>query len=89
MTFAIVKLKPETRLNVDFHYEVIGGLDTHWVWLAERRGGYITLRRPGYGTRDEYGSGKAMIRGVEPLIMVTPWCLLESPLLDDIRHWKL
>lgn len=85
MSFAIVKVKPGVTLSVDRHQERI---DDNGLWLAEKVRGYIKLTRPGYGSKSDYGCGAAMTRRVDCLELATPWCLIDSPLLDSCRHWK-
>ena len=89
MTYAIVKLKTGTKAFVDHQMvEISSEVGPNTRWLAEKRSNYISLTRPGFGTKDDYVNGSAMTRNVEGLILMTPWCLIESPLLADVRSWK-
>ena len=88
MVFAAVKVPPGVKLSVDRHFEVTDEDEKDLVWLAEKRDNHINLTRPGYGTRGDYGNGSAYARIKENLEFLTPWVLLESPLLDDVREWK-
>jgi len=88
MVFAIVKVPPGTDLNVDRHIETTDEEDSNMIWLAEKEPNFINLTRPGYGTRQEYKNGSAYVKTSENLEFITPWCLLNSPLLDEVRGWK-
>ena len=91
MSFAIVKLKQGTSLSIDFHGEIIEENDTSLKWLAEKNhNDWIALIRPGYGVHiaNQYGNGSAFLLDKDKMELLTPWCLLDSPLLSDVRSWK-
>jgi hypothetical protein len=87
--YALVKVKPNAGLSVDRHRETVEDDKIENFWLAEKLGNYINLRRPNYGTRGAYGNGCATIRNVDKLELLTPWCLLGSPLLLEYNKWVM
>ena len=84
-----MSVEPSARMWVDRHIETVEGDVIPNLWLAETKGNYINLTRPGYGTRKDYGNGSASVGSLDAISeLFTPWCLLESPLLDAVRDWK-
>lgn len=87
--YAIVKLKPNVTVSVDRHYESSDKIGIDLEWIAKKIGAGFYLTRPGYGVLcgGAYGNGSAYVRHSESFEMLTPWCLLDSPLLSRCRDW--
>lgn len=85
--FARVRLKQNTKLWVDRHTENSTTIGDESIWLAEKQGMWINLRKIGYGISGSYGNGAATmsIKSIDHLIMMTPWCLRDSNLLEDFK----
>lgn len=81
----LVKVKKGARMSVDRHFERCeNGGD---IWLATRlNGGDYDCRKPGHGTRENYVNGSAYVRPCD-VELLTPMCLLASPLLDNYRRY--
>lgn len=85
MSFALVTIKKGTALYVDYCYEKVKQDCTNTVWMANKYNNSISLTKRGYGIKGYYGNGAAFISDANKLKMVTPWCLYDSPLLDEFK----
>ena len=90
MSYFLAKVKVGARLSVDRHVEVWEESDKDKIFLGKKipsrgNGSEVKLIAHGYGTKTEYvnGAAYAAFRDVE---LLTPMCLINSPLLDGHRH---
>ena len=85
--YAIVTIKPGSTLIQDMHLVDFEEGDADKVFIVKKRGGWCDLVAPGYGHPKSYGDGGLLTKNLAYLVFLTPFCLWESPLLDEYRSW--
>ena len=88
MSYAMVKVPSGTKVGVEHWIEVLPeNQESCFMFMAKKEKGAWTLTRPRWGAQ-EYGNGSMFLFDTSKAELITPWCLLDSPLLSPYEQFK-